>query len=49
MISNSYLNKEGDYSEETTTDNDVFHSAILYHRKKLNIFMPQMLINYIHY
>ena len=41
-----YFNEEGDYSEQNTFDNEVFRSTILHHRKKLNIFTPQMPIYY---
>ena len=48
-MSNLYFNEEKDYSEENTCENKVFCSTILHHRKKLNIFMPQMSTYYIQY
>ena len=41
-MSHLYFNEESDYSEENTCDNEVFHSTILHHRKKLNIFTLQL-------
>ena len=35
-MSHLYFNEESDYSEENTCENEVFHSTILHHRKKLN-------------
>ena len=35
-MSHLYFNEESDYSEENTCKNEVFHSTILHHRKKLN-------------
>ena len=48
-MSNLYFNEESDYSQENTCENEVFRSTVLHHRKKLNIFMPQMPIYYIQY
>ena len=48
-MSHLYFNEESDYSEENTCEKEVFRSTILHHRKKLNIFTPQMLIYYIQY
>ena len=48
-MSNLYFNEEGDYFEENTCDNEVFRSTILHHRRKLNIFTPQMPIYYVQY
>ena len=45
-MSQLYFNEEIDYSEENTCENDVFRSTIFHHRKKLNIFTPQLLIYY---
>ena len=44
-----YFNEESDYSEENTCENEVFRSAIIHHRKKLNIFTPQLVIYFIQY
>ena len=44
-----HFNKESDFSEEKTCGNEVFHSTILHHRKKLNIFTLQLPIYYIQY
>ena len=44
-----YFNEESDYSEENTCENEVFCSAIIHHRKKLNIFTPQLVIYFIQY
>ena len=41
--------EEGDYSEENTFENEALLSTILRHRKKLNIFTPQMPIYYKQY
>ena len=41
-MSHVYFIEESDYSEENTCENEVFRSTILHHRKKLDIFMPQM-------
>ena len=49
MMSHLYFNEESDYSEENICHNEVFHSTILHHRKKLNIFTLQLLIYYIQY
>ena len=46
---NTCDNEESDYSEENKSENEVFHSNNLHHRKKLNKFMPQLLIYYIQY
>ena len=35
-MSHLHFNEESDYSEENTCENEVFHSTILHHRKKLN-------------
>ena len=43
-----YFNKESDYSEENTWNNEVFHSTILQHRKKLTIFTLQLPTNLLH-
>ena len=48
-MSHLYFNKESDYSEENTFDNEVFRSTIIHHRKKLIIFTVQLPIYYIHY
>ena len=48
-MSHLYFNEEGDYSEETTYENEVFRSTALHHRKKLNIFTPQLLMHYTQY
>ena len=48
-MSHLCFNEESDYSEENTWENEVFHSAILQYRKKLNIFTSQMPIYYIQY
>ena len=42
-----YFNEESDYSEENTSENEVFPSTILHHREKLNRFKPQLPIYYI--
>ena len=44
-----YINEESDYSEENTCENEVFRSAVIHHRKKLNIFTPQLVIYFIQY
>ena len=44
-----YFNEEKDYSEENTSENEVFCSTMLHHRKKLNIFKPQLPIYYMQY
>ena len=49
MMSNLYFTEESDYSEENSCENEVFHSTVLHHRKKLNIFMSEMPILYIQY
>ena len=41
-MSHLYFNEESDYSEENTCENEVFRSTILHHKKKLNIFTPQL-------
>ena len=48
-MSHLNFNEESDYSEENTCYSEVFHSTILHHRKKLNIFMLQLPIYYIQY
>ena len=48
-MSHLYFNKESNYSEENTCDNEVFLSTILQHRKKLNIFTLQLPIYYIQF
>ena len=48
-MSHLNFNEERDYSEENTCYNEVFHSTILHHGKKLNIFMLQLPIYYIQY
>ena len=48
-MSHLYFNGESDYSEENTCHDQVFHSATLHHRKKLDIFTLQLLIYYIQY
>ena len=49
MMLHLHFNEESDYSEENTCENEVFHSTILHHGKKLNTFMPQLPIYYIQY
>ena len=39
-MSHLYFNGESDCSEENTSENEVFRSTILHHRKKLNMFTP---------
>ena len=39
-MSHLYFNEESDCSEENTSENEVFRSTILHHRKKLNMFTP---------
>ena len=48
-MSDLYFNEENDYSEENTYENEVFCSVIPHHRKKLNIFTPQIPIYYMQY
>ena len=48
-MSHLYLIEESDHSEENTCKNEVFPSTILYHRKELNIFTPQLPIYYSQY
>ena len=48
MMPHLYFNKESDYSEENTWNNEVFHSTILHHRKKLTIFTVQLPTNLLH-
>ena len=48
MMPHLYFNKESDYSEENTWNNEVFHSTILHHRKKLTIFTLQLPTNLLH-
>ena len=48
-MSHLYFNEESDYSEENTCDNEVFCTAILHHRRKLNICTLQLPIYYIQY
>ena len=40
MTSNLHFD-EGDYSEENTCENEVFHSTILHHRKKIKYYLAQ--------
>ena len=44
--SHLYFNEESDYFEENACENG---SLLLQHRKKPNIFKPQLLIYYIQY
>ena len=49
MMSHLYFNEKSDYSEENTSDNEVFRSTILQQRKELNIFTVQLPISYMQY
>ena len=49
MMSHLYFNEKSDYSEENTSDNEVFRSTIFQQRKKLNIFTVQLPISYMQY
>ena len=46
-MSHLYFNEDCDHSEENRSDNEDFHSTILHHRNKLNIFALHLLIYYI--
>ena len=48
-MSHLYLNEESDYSEKNTYENEDFRSTILHHRKKINIFTPQLPMYYVQY
>ena len=48
-MSNLYFGEVSDYSEENTCEIELFRSTLLHHRKKLNIFTPQLPIYYIQY
>ena len=48
-MSHLYFNEKSDYSEENTSDNEVFRSTILQQRKELNIFTVQLPISYMQY
>ena len=45
-MSHLYFNEESDYSQLNICENEIFLSTILHHGKKLNIFTPQLSMQY---